>query len=56
MEKHKLIGTKEKVTLLHWGFNIVIIEHDSGKQECLPCSALGLANRDRPNKRNLRNR
>lgn len=46
--------TGEEVKLLHHGFEIVIIQHDSGKQECLSCKEVGIKNRERPIRKKYR--
>ena len=46
--KVTITETQEQVELLHQGFDIVIIQHDNGKQECLTCKQVGLKNRERP--------
>ena len=43
-----IVNTQTQVELLHQGFDIVIIQHNNGKQECLKCSEVGLKNRERP--------
>lgn len=48
MEKVIIQETGEEVELLHQGFEIVIIMHSDGRQECLSCRQVGLKNRERP--------
>lgn len=48
MSKVIIQETGEEVELLHQGFEIVIIKHNNGKQECLSCKEVGLKNRERP--------
>ena len=48
--KVRIVEKNVEVELLHQGFDIVIIQHDNGKQECLSCVEVGLKNRDRPTK------
>ena len=49
-DKLKYKDTKETVTLLHLGFDIVIVRHTDGKQELCSPSDVGLKKRIRPNK------
>jgi len=46
--------TGEEVELLYQAFEIVIIQHDGGKQECLTCKQVGLKNRERPTSKKYR--
>lgn len=46
--KVTITETQKQVELLHQGFDIVIIQHNDGKQECLSCNQVGLKNRERP--------
>ena len=46
--KVTITETQEQVELLHQGFDIVIIQHNDGKQELLSCKQVGLKNRERP--------
>lgn len=48
MNRVTIQETGEEVKLLHQGFDIVVIQHDDGKQECLSCRQVGLKNRERP--------
>jgi hypothetical protein len=48
--KVTIVGTQTQVKLLHQGFDIVIVQFDNGKQECMKCSEVGLKNRVRPTK------
>ena len=48
--KVTIVETQEQVELLHQGFEIVIIQFDNGKQQCMKCSEVGLKNRIRPTK------
>ncbi len=44
----KYKDTDETVNLLHYGFDIVVVEHKNGRQELLKPSDVGLSNRTRP--------
>lgn len=46
--KVTIVETQIQVKLLHQGFDIVIIQYDNGKQECMSCKEVGLGNRTRP--------
>ena len=46
--KVTIVGTQTQVEVLHQGFDIVIVKHDNGKQQCMKCSEVGLKNRIRP--------
>ena len=48
--KVTIVETQRRVKLLHQGFDIVIVQYDNGKQQCLKCSEVGLKNRIRPTK------
>jgi hypothetical protein len=48
--KVTIVGTQTQVKLLHQGFDIVIVQFDNGKQQCMKCSEVGLKNRVRPTK------
>ena len=48
MEKVVIVDSGKEVTLLHQGFDIVIIQHDNGLQQLLKPSEVGLKNRERP--------
>ena len=52
--KVTIVATQKEVELLHQGFEIVIIQHKDGKQECLSCAEVGLKNRLRPNNKRQR--
>jgi|LakMenE01Jun11ns_1017448.scaffolds.fasta_scaffold9627620_1 hypothetical protein len=43
-----IVGTQTQVEVLHHGFDIVIVKHDNGKQQCMKCSEVGLKKRIRP--------
>ena len=45
-----IVGTQTQVEVLHQGFDIVIVKHFNGKQQCMKCSEVGLKNRVRPTK------
>ena len=48
--KVTIVETQTQVELLHQGFDIVIIQFDNGKQQCMKCSEVGLKKRVRPMK------
>jgi hypothetical protein len=46
--KVTIVETQTQVELLHQGFDIVIVQFDNGKQQCMKCSEVGLKKRTRP--------
>lgn len=51
MEKFTVVGTTQEVTLLHRGFDIVIVSDKDDKQSLLKPEEIGLTRRQRPNQR-----
>lgn len=48
--KVTIVEMQTQVQLLHQGYEIVIVQFDNGKQQCMKCSEVGLKNRIRPTK------
>jgi hypothetical protein len=46
-KKYTIVGTDTEVTLIHYGYDIVIVQYDNGTQELLKPNDIGLANRIR---------
>lgn len=46
-KKYTIVDTDTEVTLIHYGYDIVIVQYESGRQELFHPNRIGLKNRKR---------